>query len=473
MTRDEIQKSSLLAIENNEFNGTIVLSTGTGKTKVGYDSINKKKPKKVLITYPRLPLLASWEKEKKWLKFSDVEIDFMSIQSAYGLSVEKLSEYNYAIIDEIHTSVTEGYGNVIISLRNLEVPVLGLTATPDLEQELKEQFYDQYVPIIYEFKDSAKEGIVNKRVNHVLLYDLDDKFGLTVTTKTGVREVGEKGHYEYLQYLIDTNRRDIELYYYNSVKRRANEIVKRGGGKNEYPYMDTLYHVLEDDLYTFKNRYWELMKAKKLPYNLYADLRFIYGKDYVKFGLKAFQAASTAPEEIRSKFYKYISAVKRRKSMLYNLASSKLYTLKLKKEILKNENNKVLIFSQRVDRAKELSEFAVKGGTNKSEKELISSYINDFDNGEIRELSSVDVLSLGLNLVGANNAIMESINSSNTKMTQKGGRLDRLPVDETAQVYWIVPKNTQAQKWFETATESWDQEFIYYDTIEELLKGVT
>ena len=473
MTRDEIQKNSLLAIEINKFNGTVVLSTGTGKTKVGYDSINKKKPKKVLITYPRLPLLESWKKERKWLKLTDVDIDFMSIQSAYKLTIEELDKYDFAIIDEVHTSVTEGYGNTIISLRNLEIPVLGLTATPDLEQELKKQFYDQHIPIIYEFKDSAKEGIVNKRINHVLLYDLDDKYGLTITTKKGVREVGEKTQYEYLQYLIDTNRRDIELYYYNSIKRKANEVVKRGGGKNKYPYMDTLYHILENDLYTFKNRYWELMKSKKLPYNLYADLRFIYGKDYAKFGLKAIQAVNMAPEEIRPKFYKYISAVQQRKSLLYNLTSSKLHTLKLKEEILKRENNKVLIFSQRVNRAKELSKFAIKGGTTKAEKELISSYINDFDKGKIRELSSVDVLSLGLNLVGANNAIMESINSSNTKMTQKGGRLDRLPVGEVAQVYWIVPKNTQAQKWFETATADWNQKFIYYDNIEELLKTVT
>ena len=92
-----------------------------------------------------------------------------------------------------------------------------------------------------------------------------------------------------------------------------------------------------------------------------------------------------------------------------------------------------------------------------------------FDDDEIRELSSVRSLTLGLNIKGANWAIMESYNSSPTDIIQKLGRTDRLSKDDVANVVILVPEGTQANEWFNKFSESLDlSEALYINNINEI-----
>ena len=55
-TKNIIQNEALNILKENNYNGTIALDMGTGKSKLGIDSIVKGNFTKVLITSPRTNL---------------------------------------------------------------------------------------------------------------------------------------------------------------------------------------------------------------------------------------------------------------------------------------------------------------------------------------------------------------------------------------------------------------------------------
>lgn len=115
----------------------------------------------------------------------------------------------------------------------------------------------------------------------------------------------------------------------------------------------------------------------------------------------------------------YLNAIKFRKSFLWNLSSSAAIAVRIKNLILRENSNKVLLFSELTEQANKLSDYSIHS---KNDEDTNKQLLHQFDAGRIRELSSVNSLTLGLNLVGANYAIMESFNSSETSIKQKLGR---------------------------------------------------
>jgi superfamily II DNA or RNA helicase len=163
----------------------------------------------------------------------------------------------------------------------------------------------------------------------------------------------------------------------------------------------------------------------------------------------------------------YLNAIKHRKSFLWNLSSSVDIALRFKEKILAQDNNKVLLFSELTSQADRLSKYSIHSNNDEiTNKQLLYS----FDTGSIRELASVNSLTLGLNLVGANWAIFESFNSSETSIKQKAGRLDRLSTNDVSNIIFIVPKDTQAEQWFNNFSKSLDlSEAVYLNNINELI----
>jgi len=150
----------------------------------------------------------------------------------------------------------------------------------------------------------------------------------------------------------------------------------------------------------------------------------------------------------------YLNAIKYRKEFLWKLSSSADIALQIKHRIFElNPDNKVLLFSELTSQANKLSAYSVHS---KQDDDTNKKMIKMFDSGEIKELSSVRSLGLGLNLVGANYGIMESFNSSNTGILQKMGRLDRLEVGDISTIIAIVPLQTQAEEWFNKAVKGVD-----------------
>jgi len=151
---------------------------------------------------------------------------------------------------------------------------------------------------------------------------------------------------------------------------------------------------------------------------------------------------------------KYLQSITMRKTFLLSLQSTAEIARKLSSKLLEGDlNNKVLTFSELVSQAKTICSNVVFGEQSDEDNDKL---IQLFNEGKIRLLGSCYSLTLGINLVGANNAIIESYQSSVTKGTQRIGRLHRLSEDDTANIYIINVLNTQAEKWFAAMTNGID-----------------
>ena len=419
-TREQIQSEALEALRKNGYTGTCVIDTGGGKSKVGIDAIKEGKFRNVLITSPRTNLKNNWKQElNKWdiIDASDVgennsykiiggdfiHIDINNIQTVYKWGKDLL-KYDLIIADEIHYHSLE-YSAYLNIAKSLNIPIIGLTATPNKEDKFKSEVLYSLVPIIYEYYNSEKDGVINKVNFYVWEYELDDQYKVLAGNKNKQWFVGERKQHEYL------------------------------------------------------NKQYE--EAKRTMFLMGAT-------DYFTTALTWMRVGNSEQKKAGAKFF---YAIKNRKDFLWTLNSSSSRALILKNQILKsNPDNKVLLFSELTSQANRLSRYSIhsnNGKTAKETKEYNQKLLSDFNEGKIRELSSCLSLTLGLNMSHANWAIFESYSSSETNSRQKKGRLNRLTINEIANVVIIKPIGTQVETWFESAF-GWIEDYTVINDIKEL-----
>lgn len=401
--KDELQRKALESFIRAGSKGTICLETGSGKSKVAIDFIKQattdiQHPLKVLITSPRTNLKENWRKEL--IKWGIVEwrdgiwssgedrfvITMENIQTCY-----KWEDQNFDIIimDEIHTMMTPEYSRL---LRNNNYSFLmGLTATHDITEENdKGIYYDEYCPIVYEYYNSADDGLINKTRFFVVSHELSDDDRIIITLRGKTQEWGEKQYYAHL-----------------------NEKMKYGQG----------------------------LMIKQGSMDWFRDA-----------SAWAWQGKGTT--EQKSAAFVYMNAIKARKNFLLNLPSTGKIARKISDGILESiPNSKVLVFSELTAQADKISPVTVH--SHHSDKANIQS-IEDFNNGDVRELGSCNSLTLGLNLIGATHAVMESYIGSATRSKQKKGRLDRLASEDKADMWVIRVPNTQSDTWYRKMTKKFD-----------------
>lgn len=403
--KDKLQSKALKVFVETGSRGTVCLETGSGKSRVAVNFIrNQDDVTRILITSPRTTLQKNWYDELvKWgcepwrdgvwhINFDTekpsrvLHIEIVNIQTAYKW---KGLKYDLVILDEIHTMMTPEYCKL---LENNEFRyTLGLTATHDITDENdKKYYYDKYCPIVYEYYNSAEDGLINKTRFFIVNHDLSDNDRIIVTLKKNQYEKGELEYYNYL-----TER----------MKHGQNLMMAQGS---------------ED---WFRD----------------ASLWFWQGKGTTQ------QKGAAAV---------YMNAIKARKNFLLNLPS----TGKIAKRIsggIRAEfpKAKVLVFSELTAQADKISKYTVHS---KNSNKVNAQLIEDFNSGSVRELGSCNSLTLGLNLIGATHAVMESYIGSATKSKQKKGRLDRLAADEHADMWIIKVPGTQSEKWFKKMTNKFD-----------------
>lgn len=433
-TREQIQAEAFLHINAHYGDPkTIVLSTGTGKSKVGIDTIKararegKRKTLKVLITSPRTNLRLNWVTElAKWgiKPFIDNEyvdsesytyhIRIVNIQTCFKWSPMVLRMFDLIICDEVHTMVTEEYGQLIVKAKELGVELIGLTGTPDTSNQSKKEFYEKYCPIVYSYLDSAKDGIVNKRRYIIYEYELSDKFQVDVKAGKKQWKSGEKKQYDYLEKAV----KDAEL----EILKAANLSIAITS--------ETVGPLLE------ANRKYAFYRAKT----------WFWDKE-------------GTPEQMNAG-RKYMWAVTARKNLLLDLSSTRTLAREMIREIhSQDSSNKVLVFSELTKQADSICEHSIHSNVSEKAKDaeaLNKKTLDMFDKGIIRAVASCNSLTLGLNIEGANYAVIESYQGSETQLIQKLGRTDRLNKDQVATAVFIVVKGTQSEKWFNKATENLD-----------------
>ena len=423
MTKDEIQSKALDTWIDKGCSGVVVMTMGSGKGKLFIDAIKRLKPCKVLIASPRTNLKENTlpDELRKWGKYlkqvlpnsylyawdsSEEEFDeeyqslvtIQNIQTCYKWRKETINHYDLIVIDEAHLCISPEYQSLILNVLQLNKKILGLTGTPNKSDEFKAQFYNTKLPIVFEYKDSAEDGLINKTYHYIFRYELSDDFKIKVGTKSKSWTKGELSQYQYLS----------ERY----------EKAKRN-----------MAYLGADDF--FKTSI-EWMKGK--------DSKGVsYPKEYIDAGRSFF------------------NSIRYRKEFLWNLESSKYWCNRFKDRILRGTSNKVLIFSALTDQASKLSRYSIHS---KKDKDSNKRLLEDFNEGNIRELSSCDMLTLGLNLKNAKYAIMESFNGSDTSASQRAGRLNRLDINDLGICIWIVPKNTQSETWVESSLKETDSKYI-------------
>ena len=378
MTKDEIQSRALDTWIDKGCSGVVVMTMGSGKSRLGINAIEHIKPVKCLITSPRTNLKESWSREfEKWGFLTNKEplgwnsyiiyingyscqIDLENIQTCYKWSKSKINEYDLILVDEAHLCIAEAYSALLENALWLRKKILGLTGTPNKSDEFKSQFYSNKLPIVFEYYDSAKDGLINHTMNYVFRYDLSDDFKVTVGTKKKSWTKGELSQYQYLS----------ERY----------EKAKK-----------TMAYLGADDFFK-------------------TSIQWMKGVD--ENGNKLDKQYSDAGRA-------FFNSIRYRKEFLWNLESSKYWCNRFKDRILQGTDNKVLIFSALTNQASKLSRYSIHSKKDVDSNKLL---LEQFNEEVIRELSSCDMLTLGLNLKNAKYAIMESFNGSDTSSSQKVGK---------------------------------------------------
>lgn len=412
--KDKIQNEALQAFVDAGSKATVCLETGTGKSRVAtLFTRNQDDITRILITSPRTNLKKNWYNELvKWgfepwrdgvwtIDFDGerpsrtLRIDMENIQTCYKW---KNHNYDLVILDEVHTIMTPEYSRL---LENNDFKyILGLTATHDItEDNDKQLYYDRFCPVVFEYYNSAEDGLINKTRFFIVNHHLSDRDRVIVSYRGKDYERGEKEYYEYL-----TQR-----------MKKGQELMMAQGSTD-----------------WFKD----------------ANLWFWQGK-----GTPQQKGAAAV----------YMNAIKARKNFLLNLPSTgkiaKLISGGIRAEFPKA---KVLVFSELTAQADKISKFTVHS---KNSDKVNAQLIDDFNDGKVKELGSCNSLTLGLNLVGATHAVMESYIGSATRSKQKKGRLDRLAADEHADMWFIRVPGTQSDKWFKNMTKNFDlSEAIYLNS---------
>jgi superfamily II DNA or RNA helicase len=418
LTREEIQKNAYEVLEANNFTGTCVMSTGAGKTKVAIDVIKKNNFKNILITSPRTNLKENWRKE----------LDKWNIKEIHN------SPWNYA------------YGNGF----SLKITIENIQTCYKWDIEEIQKFDLIIADEIHTIVTPEYSSILYKTSRlHIPIIGLtatpdDDKDDKSLLYEKYCPIV-----YTYLDAADDgliNKRRYITLTY-----ELTDDFKVIVGTKHKK------WEVGEATQYAFLTE--QIKKGQKLMASTGSQNWFGDAADWFWKGLGTTEQKNAARV--------YLNAIKYRKEFLWNLTSSAKIANAAKDHIIKSDaKNKVLLFSELTTQADKLSAYSIHS---KQDEDTNKKILDMFNSGEINTLSSVRSLTLGLNMVGANYAIMESYNSSSVDFTQKAGRTDRLDKDDIACVIWIVPINTQAEEWYKNAIKNIDKnEIEYVSTMNEL-----
>ena len=463
MTKDEIQKKACDILEEHDFIGTAVMDMGTGKCKLGIDVMERGDFKRILITSPRSNLKETWIKElKKWGYIQNheedmwsrddremISVNYTTIQTCYKWDAFKLLNFDLIIADEIHLCMSPEYSAIFDLAKTMKIPIVGLTGTPANDDKIKAKLYEKYAPIRFSYLDSAKDGLINKRRYILYEYELNNNYKIMTGSKSKQWLEGELKAYAYAEMVFKATSDKIKEIYFKEMRSRALNILEK---KVLFEFELTLddkaflYDAINEDLEYFRECRSARFEKKSVSPALFTALQNIRGLDYSILGTKTYELVSNVdvPQDAKLLMRKYMWAMSSRKSILLGLNSTVDIVAAMTTAILEDKNNKLLVFSERVEQAKKLSPVIVHG---KQSKNVSDKLMQKFDEGDIRQLGNCQMLTLGLNLIGVSHCIMESYTSSSTQFKQKAGRSNRLAVDEMATVIFIVPKGTQAEVW--------------------------
>ena len=164
----------------------------------------------------------------------------------------------------------------------------------------------------------------------------------------------------------------------------------------------------------------------------------------------------------------FIKTMTARKAFIYNHPKK----LEIARKIMEaRDGSKIITFSSNVSMAE-----AIEGGQNvytgKTSKKKGRVMLEDFISGNIKTLHSCKKLDEGFDCPDASVAIILGFDSSETKSTQRRGRVVRKFEDKVAEIFYIVINNTQETKWFKDSHQKTDNYIIIDEKgLDQVLRG--
>jgi superfamily II DNA or RNA helicase len=146
--------------------------------------------------------------------------------------------------------------------------------------------------------------------------------------------------------------------------------------------------------------------------------------------------------------------------------------IEIAKKIMEaRSENKIITFSNNVQMA-EMIENGNNVYTGQTSKKKGRVMIEDFTAGKIKTIHSCKKLDEGFDVPDASVAIILGFDSSEIKSTQRRGRVVRQYENKIAEIFYIVIKDTQEEKWFKNSHSSTNNYLtIDEENLDKVLRG--
>lgn len=190
--REQIQDEARQAWLNSNRKNTLILPTGSGKSKVAIDLIKQLNPQSILLLTNSQEL-----RDNNWkAEFAKWGYPWEKVQSeCYQTMYKRGGYWDLIVMDEIDFACTEEFGKVFIGLQCDKL--LGLTG---FIPEEKQQFLEYFAPICYKahIEDLQQKNILNKSEFIIVEFPLSlDKTIEQKMKKGGTFFTSENDQYKY------------------------------------------------------------------------------------------------------------------------------------------------------------------------------------------------------------------------------------------------------------------------------------
>lgn len=172
LTRDERQEECRVKWIKNKCKGTIVASTGFGKTRVGLNCIksftNKYPETKIIIIVPTTAL------KEQWCSIIDQNgLQFNCIVVVINTAIKNNYECDVLVIDEAHRVPADTFAEVFKTIKYKFI--LGLTATFE-RLDGKHELLNKYCPVIDEISlaEAQFQGWISDYKEYQVILEVDD-----------------------------------------------------------------------------------------------------------------------------------------------------------------------------------------------------------------------------------------------------------------------------------------------------------
>lgn len=350
--------------------------------------------------------------------------------------------------------------------------VLVVVPTENLQQQWRVQLDDWGLGF------NTEVEIINSVIRHEWSTDilvLDEEHRYAAST---FKEVFNKVKYKYVLGLTATFERldgkhELISKYCPVIDTITQAEAHANGWVSDYKEYLVLIDV--DDIDTYQKYNKEFVEH-------YEFFNFDFGLAMSLLGPKGFinraklrdERCPNGTEEQRKAMFKAITyhatafmrCIQQRKAFINNHPKK----IEIARRIIEaRSDKKIITFSNNIKMAESIGGGKVYSGKDTKKKGRIT--LEEFQKGDFTLIHSVAKLNEGADLKGLSVAIILGLDSSETKATQKRGRVIRKENDKVAEIFNIVINDTVELKWFNNSHAHQSYITIDEDGLNDVLQG--